>query len=47
MFIEVHLEQEKGWRLDRAAITTQTNPFFKQREYNSITLLDNRINATV
>jgi len=47
MFTEVHLKQKEGWQLDRAAIATQTNPSFAQREHNSITLPNNRINATI
>jgi len=45
--MEVHLEQEEGWQLDGATIATQTNPFFAQREHNSITSPDNRMNVTV
>jgi len=47
VFNQVHSEQEEGWQPDKAAIATQTNPFFTQQEYNSITSPDNRINATV
>jgi len=47
VFDRVYLEQEEGWRLDKAVIAIQTNPSFAQREHNSITLLDDRINATV
>jgi len=46
MFKEVHSKQEEGWRLDRAAIATQTNPLSAQREHNSITSLSDRIMAT-
>ena len=47
MFIEVYLEQKEGWRLEGAAIATQTNPFSAQREYNNITSLSNRITAII
>jgi len=46
MFIEVYSEQEEGWRLDGAAIETQTNPFSTQWEHDSITSPSDRIIAT-
>ena len=32
----IYLEQEEGWRLKKAIIATQTNPFFAQQEQGLI-----------
>ena len=36
MFNFIHLEQEKGWRLDKSVIIIYTNPFFTQQEQGLI-----------
>jgi len=46
MFIEVHLKQEKGWRLEGAAIIIQTNFLLAQQEQVGIISPSNRITAT-
>ena len=35
MFTFIHLEQEEGWRPDRAKIATQLNPLQAQREHGT------------
>ena len=47
IFNFMHLVQEKGQQLNRAAIIIQTNPFLIQQEYNNITLLSDRIIAII
>ena len=39
IFTLIHLKQEKGWRLDKAAIVMYNNFFLIQQEYKSIVLL--------
>ena len=47
MFDFIHSEQEEGWRLEGAAIATQTNFFLAQREYIGMISLSKRITAII
>ena len=47
IFNLVYSAQEEGWRLDKAAIAIQTNPFSAQREYNNIISFNNKIIKTI
>jgi len=48
MFDFIHSEQEEGWQPKGAAIATQSNPSFAQREHKGdITLPSDSIAATV
>jgi len=46
IFKEVHSKQKEGWRLEGAAIATQTNPLLTQQEQGPITMPYDSINAT-
>ncbi len=45
IFTFIHLVQDKGLQLDRAAIVIYTNPFLTQQEQESITSLTENIKA--
>ena len=46
MFNLIHLKQEEGWRLNKAAIITHTNFFLAQQEYIGIISPSKKITAT-